>query len=59
VDTTRAGLDEEYMSEQFYQLYRKLAETRQESSKGLAVLDELAKTCHDRKMAMSLLARLA
>jgi hypothetical protein len=47
------------MSEQFYELYRKLSEARQESSKGLAALDELAKTCHDRKMAMSLLARLA
>lgn len=47
------------MSEQFYELYRKLAEARQESSKGLTALDELAKTCHDRKMAMSLLVRLA
>jgi len=47
------------MSEQFYELYRKLAEARQESSKGFAVLDEIAKTCHDRKTAMSLLARLA
>jgi hypothetical protein len=47
------------MSEQLYELYRKLAEAGQQSSKGLAVLDELAKTCHDRKKAMSLLARLA
>jgi len=38
-------------SELFYGLYRKLAVARREPSKGLSVLDELAKICRDRKKA--------
>jgi hypothetical protein len=39
------------VSEQFYELYHKLTGARHEPSKGLSVLDELAKICHDRKKA--------
>ena len=45
--------NEESMNDKFYELYRKLAEARQEPTKGLVVLDELARTCHDRKTATS------
>lgn len=37
------------VSEEFYELYRKLAGTRREPSKGLSALDDLAKICRDRQ----------
>ncbi len=39
------------VSEQFYEVYRKLAGARREPSKGSSVLDEFTKICRARKLA--------